>query len=354
MAMKVLQRQRKEQMALQARGIFVNYVKPCTYTNPKTGQKVRAWGIGSQVLHTRPEHETFHEFIVDYLQKWVMGAEWWKEQLQAQEKHFLFKCFLKWDEWKKKHATEQNKVDEHTWYAITDGWAKTLSSLAFDVCTLAHTLQLPEHLLKRLINRAEYQGAHYEIAVAAIFARLGCRIEFLDKEKLTVPHCEFIATHNETGVSIAVEAKSRQRPGVKHAIGIAEQDRLLRGDVERLFKKALSQNPKDKPFIIFIDVNAPPTPSIPMEEKPWFKDIRNMLEKYPAPTPEKREEYTGLIFTNFSPHYNKENESLPNEHLAVIPRYAANPMPNPVFGEMLLKAIQNYGFVPNIVEDKDS
>ncbi|KKT16336.1 MAG: hypothetical protein UV98_C0031G0006 [Parcubacteria group bacterium GW2011_GWB1_43_6] len=352
MAMNVLKKQQEERLALQGRGIFVNYVKPCTYINPKTGQKVRAWALGSRLFHTRPEYETFHGFIIDHLQKQVMGKDWWVEQLQAQQKHFLFKCFIKWDEWRKRNATEKNRADEHTWYAITDGWAKTLSSLAFDVCTLEHTLQLPEYILKRLRNRGEYQGAHYEIAVAAIFARLGCRIDFLDKDKHTTPHCEFIATHNETGVSIAVEAKSRQKPGVKHMAGTSEQERLLRGDVERLFKKALTQNPKDKPFVIFIDVNAPLTPSISMENKPWFKDIRNILEKYPAPTPDNPEEYTGLFFTNFSPHYDEEKESSPNEHLVVIPLYAKYPMPNQVFGEMLLKAVQNYGFVPNIMEDK--
>lgn len=352
MAMNVLKKQREKELALQGRGIFVNYVNPCTYTNPKTGQKVRAWALGSRLFHTRPEHETFHEFIVDHLRKEVMGKDWWVEQLQAQEKHFLFKCFVKWDDWRRRNATEENRVDEHTWYAITDGWANTLSSLAFDVCTLEHTLQLPDHILERLKNRGEYQGAHYEIAVAAIFARLGCRIDFLDKNKLTTPHCEFVATHNETGVSIAVEAKSRQKPGVKHMAGVSDQEKLLRGDVKRLFKKALTQNPKDKPFIIFIDVNAPLTPSISMENKPWFKDVQAMMEKYPAPTSDKPEEYTGLLFTNFSPHYDGENESSPNEYLAVIPLYAKYPMPNPIFGEMLLKAVQNYGYVPNIVEDK--
>jgi hypothetical protein len=351
-AMDAFRKHEAEQFALQEKGIFINYVNPCPYTHPKTGQKTKAWALGSRIFHTRPEHETFHDFIVDHLRKEVMGKDWWTEQLQAQQKHFLFECFIKWDEWRKKNATEKNRVDEHIWYAITDGWAKTLSSLAFDVCTLEHTLQLPDHILKRLRNRGEYQGAHYEIAVAAIFARLGCRIDFLDKKKLSTPHCEFIATHIETDVSIAVEAKSRQRPGVKHMVGVSDQEKLLRGDVERLFKKALIQNPKDRPFIVFIDVNAPLTPSISIENKPWFKDIQTMMEKYPAPTLNKPEEYTGILFTNFSPHYDKENKSSPNEYLAVIPLYAKYSMPNPIFEKMLLKAIQNYGYVPNIVEDK--
>lgn len=353
MARKVLQKQQKEKEELAARGIFVNYVKPCTYTNPKTGQKVRAWALGNQLFHTRYEHETFHQFIIDHFQKQVLGREWWDEQSRSQQKHFLFQCFVRWEEWSKKNATEGNRTDEHTWHAVPDGWAKTLVSLAFDVSTLKHTGQLPDHMLKRLKNRGEYQGAHYEIAVAAIFARLGCRITFLDDQKTSSKHCEFIATHQETGVSVAVEAKSRQRAGVKHMGGDVDPAKLLKGDVQRLFNRALEQNPKDKPFIIFIDVNAPLTPDVPMEKKPWFNDIKNMMDQYPAPTPETPEEYTGVIFTNFSSHYDAENEASANEHLAVIPRYAKHPMPNPAFGEMLLRAVQHYGYVPNIVEDRD-
>jgi len=353
-AIKMFQKYEAERLALQEKGIFINYVKPLTYTNPKTNKKVRAWALGSRLFHSRPEHETFHMFIADRL-KDTLGREWWVEQLQAQQKHFLFKCFIKSDEWARKSATiEANKVDEHTWYAITDGWAKTLHSLAFDIITLEHTKHLPDHLLKRLRNRGEYQGAHYEIAVAAIFARLGCSIDFLDTTVTSVTHCEFVATHKETGVSIAVEAKSRQRPGVKHMGGTAEPERLLRGDVQRLFNKALAQNPKDRPYIIFIDVNAPLTPTVLMENKPWFKDIDRMLENYPVPTPQKPEEYAGLFFTNFSPHYNEENSSDPNEYLTVIPQYSLHPMPSGIFGDMLIRAVQNYGFIPHITEDKQT
>lgn len=351
--MDFFQRQEAKKYALYDKGIFINYVYPITYPNPKTNQKVKAWALGNRLFHTRPEHETFHDFIVDHLLKQVIGKEWWEEQLQARQKHFLFQCFNKWGEWRRKNAVEANKEDEHTWSAIPDGWAKTLASLAFDVCSLEHAQQLPEYLLRRLKNHGEYQGAHYEIAVAAIFCRLGCKIDFLDKEKISTPHCEFVATHNETGVSIAVEAKSRQRPGVKHMAGTASEAKLLRGDVQQLFNKALKQNPKNKPFIIFIDMNAPLTPGIPTMKKPWLKDIQRMLDTYPQPTKEKPENYTALFITNFSPHYNAENESAPNEHLAVIPLHSVYSMPNPVFGQMLLNAVQNYGFVPNIVENKD-
>ena len=88
-AMDLLKKQREEQAALQGRGIFVNYVKPCTYTNPKTGQKVRAWALGNRLFHTRPEYETFHQFIIDHLQKEVLGKDWWVEQTNAGKNHLL-------------------------------------------------------------------------------------------------------------------------------------------------------------------------------------------------------------------------------------------------------------------------
>lgn len=347
---KALQRQELKKQFLQGKGIFINYVNPCTYTNPKTNKKVKAWAIANKMFHTRPEHETFHDFIIDYFKKEVLGREWWEEQSKADQKHFLYQCFTKFEEWSKKNAVNANKVDDYTWVATTDGWTKTLISLAFDICSLEHTKQLPDHLKNRLKNYGEYQGAHYEIAIAAIFSRLGCKIDFLDDNKLTTKHCEFIATHNETGVSIAVECKSRQRPGVKHATGTTNESKLLHGDVQKLLNRALKQNPKNNPFIIFIDINSPLTPDIKMEEKPWFNDIKKIMDTYPDSTKEKPEDFTALIFTNFSPHYNDENESTPNEYLAVIPLYSIHPMPSNAFGNMLLDAVKNYGFVPNITE----
>lgn len=341
-----------EKDSLEKKGIFINYVKPIDWINPKSKKSSKVWAIGNRVFYDRPEHETFHEFIIDYLKKYVLGYDWWKEQLEAQQKHFLFKCFIKSDEWSKKNATKDNQVDEHTWYAITDGWIKTLSSLAFDICSLEHTLQLPEHIIHRLKNYNEYQGAHYEIAIAAIFSRLGCEINFLDKEKISTPHCEFIATHIETGVSVAVEVKSRQKSGVKHAQGKMDYKKSLKGDVHKLLNSALKQNPKNKPFIIFIDVNAPLTPKMSLENKPWIKDVQKIMHTYPETTIQKPEEYSAIFFTNFSSHYDEEKESSPNEYLAVIPFYSIYPIQNDRFRNMLWEAVQHYGFVPNITKDK--
>ena len=107
-----------------------------------------------------------------------------------------------------------------------------------------------------------YQGARYEVAVAAIFARLDCSIRWLDTDPSlrTVKHVEFEATHRPTGQEFAVEAKSRRRDGVLNHPGTPDPDDPLRSDaraVRRLFMDAADKAPKDQPYFIFIDINAP-------------------------------------------------------------------------------------------------
>lgn len=297
-----------------------------------------------------PPHETFHEFIIDILRT-TLGREWWHNELESpgEKRHFIVECVLKFNEWQKRRSAKREELAENIWAATPDGWSKSLLALAFDVCSLMHTRHLPEQLLGRLKTKNQYQGARYEIAVAAIFARLGCDIMFLDeKERSTIKHCEFVAAHQETGVSVAVEAKSRHRLGVLHTQGIKEAERLLKGDVQRLLNRALRQNPGDRPFMIFVDINSPPTPGVRMEQKQWFKDIKRMMRGYGTPTPEVPHPHNGIVFTNYSYHYQTEKEAEPGEHLLVIPRYSRFPLPNPDFLRMLGSALANYGNVPNL------
>lgn len=341
------QKQFLKDKALKDMGIYINYVTPIIFNDKKV------WALGGRVYYNRPPSETFHEFIIDIL-RIMLGKEWWDEQLTSQDKHFIMKCFLKFFEWKEKVKIEANKVGESLWMAVPDGWSKSLLCLAFDVCSLTHTLQLPEHLLKRIKNKNEYQGVRYEIAIAAMFARLGCKIRFLDEEEKTKKHCEFIADHLQTGVSIAVEVKSRHRGGILHMLGVVNEQRLLRGNVKRLINRALKQNPGDRPFMIFIDINSPLTPGIPMEEKQWFKDIQKMMKEYGASTPEKPDSYNGIFFTNYSYHYQSEKEADRGEVLHIIPLFPKIALPGSDFLTMLLSALSNYGAVPNLDLDEFS
>lgn len=339
------QRVRAEQEYLKERGVHINYVRPV----PFQGKMV--WALKNKVYMTGL-NETFHTFLLNRLVE-VLGQEWWSTQskLPEGEKHFIALCLDKLNEWFDRSQKIAEPVPEKpgVWGAKPDGYGKSMLSLAFDVCSLIHTDKLPDTLLERLKSRDQYQGARYEIAIAAIFARLGCDIQFTDEQSKS-KHCEFVATHQATGAKLAVEAKSKHRSGVLHQIGLlAPIEKLLSiRTVRRLFNDALEQNPKDVPFAIFIDVNAPHTPGIPADEKQWVKDAKALVDgKLSKITPQ---EYplNAVFFTNFSYHYQTESEAEPVEVLGRILDHPKFSPLDPQFFSSLQKALSHYGFVPPI------
>lgn len=339
----------REQEALRAQGTYINVVKPVIFK----GKKV--WALGNRIYPGRPPNQTFHEFIIQTLQL-TLGREWWEAQLKqpADQQHFIMKCFRKFSEWQKANATPENAANEGVWGALPDGWSKSLLSLAWDVCSLLHASHIPEPLLNRLKQRDGYQGARYELSIAAIFARLGFKIEFLDEKGTTdQKHCEFFAS-NESGLSIGVEAKSRHRPGVIHTPGDPQPGELLKKDrLGRLLNRALRQNPDDRPFFVFVDVNTQQVPGVIPEERPWLKDVRKILDRFPTPTPESPDPATALFFTNYSYHYQLENQADPGEYSMVVPQYAKFPIPDGWVFVGLKAALDHYGNVPLVDVQED-
>jgi SEC-C motif len=321
-------------------GIYISFVAPAQYQ----GQKV--WAIGSRLYPNRPPKETFSEFIISVLGG-TLGEQWIAEQESHQEdgRHFVRRAYSKAMEW-----TRTMEVQEDGLLAgAPNGWMQYLVSLAFDVVSLIQAAEVPESLVQRLRTHDQYQGARYEVAVAAIFARLGCRIEFIVDEEHPEKHPEFIAVHPEMGVRVAVEAKSRHRPGVIHRPGDHDDAEAQRGDVQRLYKRAIEKAPADgTPFMIFLDVNAPPTPDVPAFEKQWQRDIREWL---PAADPDDKE-YLALCVTNYSPHYAGDNVGVSGEFVFIESRFVREQLPEE-FRTMLLTALNTYGRVPEITESGD-
>lgn len=333
-----------EQEYLKQAGIHINYVEPIMFK----GKKVFA--LGSRVYPNCPPNTTFHEFIIQILKE-TIGLDWFCEQakLSPEERHFISLCLEKLGEWIARNEKTAERVKGEIWGAKPDGYSKSLLLLAFDVCSLIHTHSLPPKLLERLKSRDQYQGARYEIAIAAIFARLNCEIQFTD-ERSKSKHCEFIATHRPTNVSLAVEAKSRHRSGVIHQFGfLAPLEKLLSGRlIRRLFNDALEQNPKDVPFAIFIDVNSPMTPDVPMDNKPWIKDIKKMVNRKLEGVNPQEYPLSAAFFTNFSYHYQTENEAEQGEATGIVLPHPKFPPPNPEFFGYLQGALNHYGFVPPV------
>lgn len=329
-----------EEQLLKDIGLHINVVRPIIFQ----GKKV--WACGNQIWAKRPEDETFHEFIIDML-RLKLGKEWWDEQVKAKKKHYIFQCFMKYLEWQEKNFPTGRIEKKGVWSAMPDGYSKYLLSLAFDVFILRHKSFFPEKILYRLRDNGEFQGARYEIAVASIFVRLGYDLDFFDDENNTEAHCEFMASKG--GEKILVEAKSRHREGVIHQKGQKDDKKIIKGDVERLFKSA-KKKVTDKPFLIFIDVNTPVNPEISFENKQWFQDIKNITSKraYTESNPAK---FNAVIFTNFSFHYDEENNAKGSESTLMVPKYPKYPLINRgTLGDINI-AINNYGKIPNIDVD---
>ena len=122
----------------------------------------------------------------------------------------------------------------------------------------------------------------------------------------------------------------------------------MKGDVEKLLNRALKQNPQDRPFMIFIDLNSPLTPGVDFEKRQWYKDVEKMMHKKDACTPVNPDPYNGIFFTNYAYHYQKDKEIPSGETLSILPFFSKFPLPNSEFVNMLSAALSHYGSVPEI------
>jgi SEC-C motif len=270
-------------------------------------------------LYQRPPEETFHEFII-FLLKQNLGEQWRKEQMSRpeEERHFIIKCYTKYVEWMQKNKNDTEKFITGRYSGEPDGYTQWLICLAFDLYCLQHCKKLSNKLLNRLKNNGEeFQGARYEIAVASIFARAGFEIDFFDNKKLPSPQykpCEFIASHQDFDVKIAVEAKSKRRKGVLNTKGKAEDKEHFKGNVHSLLKDATTKDTDGYPYLIFIDVNVPTTPYIEPLEKPWFEDIKRVIDQNKLQDKESKDNC--IFFTNFSYHYQRDKKNVVSEYIA--------------------------------------
>jgi len=311
------------------------------------GKRVRAVGA---TIHIRPPKETFDEFLLA-MAAWALGKEFIDAEMLKDEpdRHFLVRCYGKYLPWARARATETNASGDR-WSAVPDGWVRSLVAFGYDIHALKHRGELPDRLMKRLRHKDQYQGARYEIAIAAMFVRVGCSVEFLDRATSDpqTRHCEFIATHGASGMQIAVEAKSRHRRGVLHMPGEGDPTKLAAGDVKGLLDEAISQAPQGMPFMIFIDINAPTGTDPGGAGHPWMQDVQDILAGYGASRVEAPDKWNMLVVSNYAFHYAGDRDSSGSEYLAVVPRYPAVALPDPRFLSVLETGLRNYGIIPRL------
>jgi hypothetical protein len=305
------------------------------------GKNVRA--VRNKV-HFRPLTETFHEFLVNHL-LWTLGQSWFDDEIKKppQDRHVVL-------QWRAELYGQMRQAQQEQTAApgplafVPTGNVQALIVLADDIYQVEHALKTPKKIIKRLREHKQFQGARYEILAASIFARCGFDIEFIDDKTKKMP--EFFAERKEPSERPAVEAKSRHRPGILHEPGSPPEVMVLKGDIEHLLNEALEQNPGGLPFFVFIDLNLPLTPGIPTEQKPWFKDLKNIFGRIEAQSTMQQDDFTGVVFTNFGWHYSRVKGVPGGEYVIVTshkPRYPVSPKT----WQLLRRALDEYGFIPD-------
>jgi hypothetical protein len=300
-----------------------------------------------------PQEQTFHQFLDGLVGK-TLEQSWFEQQqlLPVKNRNAIVR-------WRTALLSLLRKPGDagdamSTGHTLT-GPVKAYLCFGYDLNWLQLVNRLPESVIERLKDFQAFQGARYEVLIAAVFARAGFEIEWIDDTKATGKHPEFIAMHNKTKTKVGVETKSRRRPGALNYIGTVTPETHLKGDIFDLYEKAIQQAPGDKlPFLIFIDANVPASfpkdvpaySSIPVERFPWMTEIRDGLvtrrNASTDPSPE-----SAVFVTNFAFYYGNEDDPSPTGMASVFP--SANPrvpLLDARLVEDLIYCLQHYDQVP--------
>jgi hypothetical protein len=298
-------------------------------------QKVRA--VRNSV-YFRPKEESFFDFQLNLL-LWTLGKPWFDAEMAKplEQRHIILRWRHERCELLKAHQKPGEDPNQPVAAPMT-GNVKALQVLADDIYQLEHALKTPRKILDRLRDPRQFQGARNEIAVASIFARCGFDIRFIDDDTKRNP--EFIAERDAE--KIAVEAKSRHRPGVLEERG-AMADDPAPAKIKEHYENALQQNPGGMPFLVFVDVNLALTPATPPMQKPWVEEAMKCFD-------DRRQEGkatdpdTGLILTNFGWHYYRDRAGTPGECITVRTAKPQFPIQEDTW-KLLDRALSEYGFI---------
>ena len=149
-------------------------------------------------------------------------------------------------------------------------------------------------------------------------------------------HTKLIATHRATGLQVAVEAKSRHRPGVLgfkgppslRAPAVAEHRARMRG----LLVDALKKEP-GRPFVVFLDVNLPGSDG-PAEAPSWIREIEE--KTLPRLSRTERERMNLAIFTSIPFHYASPDGPIPS---SIVTAHQPNHPPTFPIGQEVLESL---------------
>lgn len=292
----------------------------------------RLIAVGSR-LYYHPEWRTFTDFLLFYVRD-VMGRKWREAEgaKQGYERHPILQWRDRFVEASKTARREEGGVVS----AVPDGLMSALIFLAYDLYVLRDHAKLQDEVVQRLRHRDQFYGARYELFVAATFIRAGFDFAYEDETDTTVKHAEFIATHKESGLVVAVEAKARQRT-VRVPFDVAS----IRPGVKQLLVNAAEKKPAHT-LIAFLELNLPPEPT---DQPPSWVPHVDAVVKEIVQDAGGQWPFGAVMCTNRPHVYGQPDEPDPAKQFAVI-RPHSSPIPITII-DTLVRAVTQYGNVPS-------
>ena len=320
-------------------------------TGPQHGQLVPSLFLGSQRLrtigqqqHVRPPTETFHDFLV-FLVKSIASENWYRRELARPEakRHEL----ARWINNIEVRTASLHENPAHAAFGFdvpATGGDQCVLTLGYDLVHLLNQGSLPKELVRRLRKRDKFQGALYEIAVAGIFVRAGFEVRFIHDKTRKSP--EFTARDPRTGIEVAVEAKSRHLEGVLDEPGPINMAKAMEGAVDHLIQAALQQSPRACPFLIFVDLNVPSTPTIPVQHRAWNRRfMASTYDRLGVFAKRHPEACSGVALTTFPFHWEGGGIATGTNNLMINFLGVKYPFPPDIFARVK-RALDDYGEVP--------
>jgi SEC-C motif len=316
----------------------------------REGKRVRA--VGNRIWY-RPPQETKQEFFVTVMATVVietLGADWKQTQdaLPEHERHPLALWTDAWDAMRANRGARMTDVRDEgdgQFSAEPTGDAFALLTTAGDIYTLLHAMALRagDPILKRLGRRDQFQGARYELAVAAIMVRAGYRIEWLTETSRKLP--EFIARRAGTTVELAVEAKSRPRPGLLGQPGERPGEEEVTADLGRLHRDALEKETDGRPYVVFLDMNLPPRTDRTFEE--WLETLHEGAFAWRGESSaENPDPFSAVVLTNYSWHWHGEEVvDHGGQQWLVLPPHPVVALSLPEI-DRIWESVRTYGVLP--------
>jgi hypothetical protein len=262
-------------------------------------------GVGDRLVYA-PESKmrTFADFLLKYMAT-TMGSEWWKHGLQVtppEERHPI----LQWRAALSRNQKAGVRGADGLVATKPDALTMAYLQLAYDLYILRHHGALQRKLVERLKRHDSFQGARYELFATAVCIRAGCTIEHEDDKDGSRTHPEFVATHTETGSRLALEAKSRRRPGVLGFPGTRDQSAKPQANVRRLLSQAVRKE-VTTPLVVFLDLNLPLATD--GNDAYWGREILETVDAVcPRPDPDQ---FNLLVVTNYPAHYCEPGDPMP-------------------------------------------